>query len=151
MPSGVSRSVYVLVSASPPTRYTAAGLDSSRYPGRQKMACKRGAAPRTLTFRRVLKHGAVVVLPGVDVDLAGAVSLAARVARHHLDLAVVVLAGLGDVQSPHAVVGQLVTRALFRGAERSDVDRSLYLSSLNAIIHPTMPYVIWAWWASSTG
>ena len=65
-----------------------------------------------LTFDVVLEYGSVVVPSWRDGKSGGGVGLSALVARDHLNLAGVDVAGLGHVEVPHTVVHQLVAASL---------------------------------------
>jgi len=54
----------------------------------------------------------MIVIAWRDFEVHFATGLTLRVASHHLQNTVVVLARLGDVQMPHTVVRQLVSRSL---------------------------------------
>lgn len=55
----------------------------------------------------------MIVGTGRHFQFDRATGLTLRVAGNHFQFTIVVLARLGDVQMPHAVVSQLVTSALF--------------------------------------
>lgn len=63
----------------------------------------------------------MVVVAGRDFELHDAAGRSLRVAGHHFQFAVVVLARLGDVQVPHAVVRQLVSSALDRQKQKIEL------------------------------
>lgn len=67
---------------------------------------------KTLTPGGVLEDSTVVVLAWVHLQLAAGVGLAQGVAADDLYLAVVVLAGLGNVEVVHAVIPDLEAVAL---------------------------------------
>ena len=62
----------------------------------------------------------MIVVAGRHFKFHDAAGRSLRVAGNHFQFAVVVLASLGDVQMPHAVVRQLVASALMDGQKRQN-------------------------------
>ena len=95
-------------------------------------SCCRCIKMSVLTTRRILQDTAIIIGTGNHLELGSGHSFTHRIACNHFNFTGIVLASLWNIQMEHAIVGQLVTRALHGKTELSKTACRHLLPNLHA-------------------